>query len=61
MSHSLIEDYLNYLKQMCGFALATLKQHKRICSNWVLFLKGRTIYEAGPSDFIGFIDCVHIR
>ncbi len=56
MSHSLIEDYLNYLKQMCGFALPTLKQHKRICSNWVLFLKGRTIYEAGPSDFIGFIE-----
>ncbi len=37
-TNSLITEYLEYLEHSCGFAIRTLKLHKRVCKAWDQFL-----------------------
>lgn len=56
--NSLITEYLEYLEHSCGFAIRTLKLHKRVCKAWDQFLsiKMNKVAEATPADIIDYID-----
>lgn len=56
--NSLITEYLEYLEHSCGFAIRTLKVHKRVCNVWDQFLstKMNKVVEAAPADIIDYID-----
>jgi hypothetical protein len=57
-TNSLITEYLEYLEHSCGFAIRTLKVHKRVCNVWDQFLstKINKVTEATPADIIDYID-----
>jgi integrase/recombinase XerC len=57
-TNSLIAEYLEYLKHSCGFAIRTLKLHKRVCKAWDQFLstKINKVTGATPADIIDYID-----
>ena len=33
-----VEEYLNYLNKICGFAKRTIKSHERTCGRWKDYL-----------------------
>ena len=53
-TNSLITEYLEYLERSCGFAIRTLKLHKRVCKVWDQFLntKMNKVTKATPVDLI---------
>ena len=56
-TNSLITEYLEYLEHSCGFAIRTLKLHKRVCNIWDQFLSTKaSIVEATPTNLIDYID-----
>jgi integrase/recombinase XerC len=57
--NSLITEYLEYLEHSCGFAIRTLKVHKRVCNVWDQFLStkmNKQLTKATPADLIDYID-----
>jgi len=58
-TNSLITEYLEYLERSCGFAIRTLKLHKRVCKVWDQFLStkmNKQLTEATPANLIDYID-----
>jgi site-specific recombinase XerD len=54
----LIEAYIEYLKQICGFAQRTIKFHQRICGLWQNFMriqKHSCLLDAVADDFLSWI------
>jgi site-specific recombinase XerD len=56
-TNRLITEYLEYLEHSCGFAIRTLKLHKRVCNIWDQFLSTKaSLVEATPTDLIDYIN-----
>jgi integrase/recombinase XerC len=58
-TNRLIAEYLEYLEHSCGFAIRTLKLHKRVCKAWDQFLStkmNKQLTQATPADLIDYID-----
>ena len=57
-TNNLITEYLEYLEHSCGFAIRTLKVHKRVCKIWDQFLSSKMnkVTGATPADLIDYID-----
>ncbi len=54
----LIEAYIDYLKQICGFAKRTIKFHQRMCRLWGEFMQNqrqRPMVSAVADDFLCWI------
>jgi len=55
---NIIDEYISYLENLCGFAKATLKQHLRICTLWADFLtstRDKKLFTAEPIDLLDYI------
>jgi site-specific recombinase XerD len=55
----LLEKYIDYLKNICGFTVRTLKQHQRICKLWFSFLSEvieQPVLNAVPADILKYIE-----
>lgn len=53
-----IDEYIEYLENMCGFAIRTIKQHQRVCRLWINFLSkmgNKELFMAEPMDILDFI------
>jgi len=53
-----IDEYIEYLENMCGFAIRTIKQHQRVCRLWIKFLskmENKELFMAEPMDILDFI------
>jgi len=56
---NIIDEYIRYLENLCGFAKGTLKQHLRICKLWADFLtstRDKKLFKAEPIDLLGYIE-----
>jgi len=57
--NNIINEYIGYLENMCGFARGTLKQHLRICKLWTEFLtstRNKKLFTAEPVDLLDYIE-----
>ena len=57
--NNIINKYIGYLENLCGFAKGTLKQHLRICKLWTEFLtstKDKKLFAAEPIDLLHYIE-----
>ena len=55
---NIIDEYIRYLENLCGFAKGTLKQHLRICKIWKEFLtstRDKKLFTAEPIDLLHYI------
>ena len=55
---NIIDEYIRYLENLCGFAKGTLKQHLRICTLWAEFLtstRDKKLFTAEPIDLLDYI------
>jgi len=55
---NIIDEYIRYLENLCGFAKGTLKQHLRICKIWKEFLtstRDKKLFTAEPIDLLDYI------
>lgn len=55
---NIIDEYIRYLENLCGFAKRTLKQHLRICKIWTKFLtstRDKKLLTAEPIDLLHYI------
>ncbi len=55
----LVENYIGYLKNICGFAERTIKQHQRTCTLWFTFMSeviDRPVPHAKPLDILKYIE-----
>jgi len=55
---NIIDEYIRYLENLCGFAKGTLKQHLRICKLWADFLtstRDKKLFKAEPIDLLDYI------
>ncbi len=56
--NNIVNEYIEYLENMCGFVKRTVKQHLRICRLWINFLNStgnKKILTAEPMDLLHFI------
>ncbi len=57
--NDIVNEYIGYLENMCGFAKRTIKQHLRICKLWMEFLNSsavnKKLLNATPMDLLAFI------
>lgn len=54
-----VQEYLDWLQGMCGYAAGTLKLHQRIGLIWQAFLKekqGKGMFLAQPADILAYIE-----
>ena len=57
--NNIINEYIGYLENLCGFAKGTLKQHLRICKLWTEFLtstRDKKLFTAKPIDLLHYIE-----
>jgi len=57
--NNIINEYIGYLENLCGFAKGTLKQHLRICKLWTEFLtstRDKKLFTAEPIDLLHYIE-----
>ncbi len=58
-TNTLVQNYINYLKNICGFAERTIKQHQRICTLWFTFMSEvieQPVLNAKPLDILNYIE-----
>ena len=59
MNVNIIEKYIDYLKNICGFAQRTISQHRRICMLWFTFMSKvteRSVVHTRPEDILRYIE-----
>ena len=55
---NIIDEYIRYLENLCGFTKGTLKRHMRICKLWADFListRDTKLFKAEPIDLLDYI------